>query len=148
MVFLFSELQKELLHSMGTGFVISVVLMILWVWFLRQLWGYFKLKKHGVHTTAVITGHTEKDYLIIKFDTCERSDDMAFESDMRIFPKSKYPVGKELEIYFDKKDPSEFVLKGHDLYERLALFITISIVSLGYTSIWLENVIYNLKWYF
>ena len=148
MVLLFTEFQKNLLHGMVTGFVISALFMIMWLWFLKQLLNYFKLIKHGVHTAAVIKGHTSKDYLLIKFNTEHPSDDMTFESSIRIFPKSKYPVGSKIEICYDKKDPSKFVLKGHDLYERLTLFIAISIVFFSYAYMWGHNALYNLKWYF
>lgn len=117
--FLMTKFDPNMLKGAIIYFLLAFGLVLFMVWYAKYaLMYYFKLKKHGTKATAKIT-ESKDGYVWLKYTAGE--DIITKQSSIDGFSAKKYPVGASLDIYYDPEKPDKFVIKGHDIYMRIAL---------------------------
>lgn len=130
-MFLFTNFQLDMLKGAMIYFILAVFCVVFMAWYVKYaLLYYFKLKKHGKETTAEIA-ESKDGYVWLKYTAGEEI--ITERSSIDGFSAKKHPAGAKLDIYLDPENPNKFVIKGHDIYMRIALAAVFGIIFTGLT---------------
>ncbi len=119
------------------GLIIGTLAMLaLDIYLVTRIVYYFRMKKHGIRCTAVIT-RLEREVSSrgvvcwrpwIEYTTGDGTViTSAFENAMQIKSKNFDP-GNTVTIYYDKDDPERYIMDRNSLYTDLALMLVVTVI--------------------